>query len=256
MLRLLVCLSVLACPLPVFASNCELSLTTRPPTRTPSETRLAGMSTVLQAIGIDALDGIQRPLDILSLQETTISMTGATSIVNILNSLYGAGTYARTTVVGATSDRTTEAVIYNTHTVQLLSQSSVSARGQLAIQCASNFSRSVTAARPISTCIPITISPAQRPPTSMRGWPKLKPFALTRPRWVPMRTSSSQAISTRKTAPRRAIPRSLPAAWASNRPAERAGKLACTLVVCLAGFAGHADQRHQRADRRRAGRSF
>ena len=83
------------------------------------------MSTVLQGIGIDKLDGIQRPLDILSLQETTTSLQGATSIVGLLDNLYGAGTYARTTVVGSTTDGTTEAVIYNTHTVQLLSQTTI-----------------------------------------------------------------------------------------------------------------------------------
>jgi endonuclease/exonuclease/phosphatase family metal-dependent hydrolase len=89
------------------------------------DTARAGMASVLQGIGIDSLDGIQRPLDILSLQETTTSMQGADSIVSILNGLYGAGTYARTTVIGQTTDGTTQAVIYNTHTLQLLSQTSI-----------------------------------------------------------------------------------------------------------------------------------
>ncbi len=85
----------------------------------------SGMSTVLEGIGIDALDGVSRPLDILSLQETTSTLSGASSIVSILNSIYGAGTYARSTAVGTSTDGTTQAVIYNTHTVQLIGQVAV-----------------------------------------------------------------------------------------------------------------------------------
>jgi len=90
----------------------------------------AGMATVLQAIGIEAKNGVQRPLDILSLQEVTTSLQGATSIVSILNSIYGAGTYARSTIVGGSVDGTTEAVIYNTHTVQLVAQASIGTASQ------------------------------------------------------------------------------------------------------------------------------
>ena len=46
-------------------------------------------------------------------------------MVNILNSLYGAGTYARSTVVGTSTDGTTQAVIYNTHSVQLIGQTGI-----------------------------------------------------------------------------------------------------------------------------------
>jgi len=85
----------------------------------------AGMASVLQAIGIESKNGIQRPIDVLSLQEVTSSLGGATSIVNVLNSIYGAGTYARSTVVGGSTDGTTMAVVYNTHTVQLVGQTAV-----------------------------------------------------------------------------------------------------------------------------------
>lgn len=85
----------------------------------------AGTSTVLQAIGIDSRNGIQRPIDILTLQEVDAGMSGADSILGILNGLYGAGTYARSTVVGGSTDGTTQAVIYNTHTVSLVSQTAV-----------------------------------------------------------------------------------------------------------------------------------
>jgi hypothetical protein len=94
-------------------------------TNPSGDTARAGMSDVLQAIGIESKNGIQRPIDILSLQEVSSSLNGATSIVTLLNNIYGAGTYARSTVGGSSTDSTTQAVVYNTHTVQLVSQAAV-----------------------------------------------------------------------------------------------------------------------------------
>ena len=134
----------------------------------PSGDVRAGMGTVLQAIGIEDKNGIQRPIDVLSLQEVTNSLGGATSIVNILNGIYGAGTYARSTVVGSSTDGTTQAVIYNTHTVQLISQSAVgtaSTSGAARRQCSSSFVRWDTTRQPTSTCFPTTTRPEPLPAT-------------------------------------------------------------------------------------------
>jgi hypothetical protein len=95
-------------------------------TITNGEIPRAGMGDVLEALGIESKNGIQRPVDILSIQETGTLLTGAQNIVNILNGIYGPGTYARSTLAGAnTGDGRTQAVIYNTNTVQLISQSQV-----------------------------------------------------------------------------------------------------------------------------------
>ena len=95
-------------------------------TRTNSgDTPRAGMSDVLEAIGIETKNGIQRPIDVLSVQEVGTALNGATQIVSLLNGIYGPGTYARSTLPGASTDGTTEAVIYNTQTVQLISQAQV-----------------------------------------------------------------------------------------------------------------------------------
>ena len=50
--------------------------------------------------------------------------TTAQNIVNLLNSIYGPGTYARSDILqpGQSTDGTTQAVIYNTQTVQLIDQ--------------------------------------------------------------------------------------------------------------------------------------
>lgn len=89
------------------------------------DTARPGMSSVLQAIGIESKNGIQRPIDVLSLQEVGTGLQGATSIVNALNSIYGPGTYARSTLAGSGTNPETQAVIYNTHTVSLISQAAI-----------------------------------------------------------------------------------------------------------------------------------
>ncbi len=81
-----------------------------------------GLTTVLQAIGNEHLDGNAQPIDVLALQElySTPSVT-LSYIVGQLNSIYGAGTYA----YDATTDPTTggtgggpSGLIYNTKTVR------------------------------------------------------------------------------------------------------------------------------------------
>ncbi len=79
-----------------------------------------GTIDVLEAIGLETVNGVSRPLDVLSLQEQSGGDTA--SIVSALNSLYGSGTYAAApTPPGAqTSGAGLPGLIYNTTTVDLL----------------------------------------------------------------------------------------------------------------------------------------
>ncbi len=92
----------------------------------------AGFSTILQAIGNHQLAGHAQPIDILDMQELgNTTGPGQTSptlpvVVNELNAIYGAGTYA----YDATSDPTDgdtltgngpSGIVYNTHTISVLS---------------------------------------------------------------------------------------------------------------------------------------
>jgi endonuclease/exonuclease/phosphatase family metal-dependent hydrolase len=84
-----------------------------------------GMSTVLQGIGNENVNGDARPLDILALQETTSNTTTVDPMVSMLDALYGAGTYARSpyqaTQNGSpSSGNGPNAVIYNAATLQLV----------------------------------------------------------------------------------------------------------------------------------------
>ena len=85
----------------------------------------AGMSTVLKGIGDEDVNGIQRPLDILALQETTSNITTVDPIVSQMNAIYGSGVYARSPYQASQSGSNSDgngpnAVIYDTQSVQLI----------------------------------------------------------------------------------------------------------------------------------------
>ncbi len=52
-----------------------------------------GLATVLEAIGNDTKNGIAKPIDVLALQEQASWSTTTQQIVDILNGIYGTGTY-------------------------------------------------------------------------------------------------------------------------------------------------------------------
>lgn len=78
-----------------------------------------GMETVLRAMGDQVVNGVSRPIDILAIQEVDPSLTYAQGVANLLNGIYGTGSYSYSTVAGAGD--TTQALVYRTSTVQLLS---------------------------------------------------------------------------------------------------------------------------------------
>ena len=75
---------------------------------------------VFKAIGDETRAGIKRPADIISIQEQDTSLASTTRALNAINGIYGAGTYAASTIHGVGDS--TQAVLYNTQTVQLVSQ--------------------------------------------------------------------------------------------------------------------------------------
>ena len=82
----------------------------------------ADLDIVLEAIGNEDYRGIQRPIDVLALQEQSSSATTTAEIVEILNGLYGVGTYDRATVDGDTWGAGRPGLIYNTQTVELVGE--------------------------------------------------------------------------------------------------------------------------------------
>lgn len=82
----------------------------------------SGLGDILEAIGNEEVNGIAKPIDVLSLQEQSSSVTTTQAIVDLLNDIYGAGTYDRATLDGGTSGGGRPGLIYNTTTVSLESQ--------------------------------------------------------------------------------------------------------------------------------------
>lgn len=85
----------------------------------------SGIDLVLAAIGAESVNGIAKPPDVFTLEEQTSSATTTQAIVDVLNSIYGAGTYARTTLDVTTTGAGRPTVIYNTKTVLLIGQQAV-----------------------------------------------------------------------------------------------------------------------------------
>jgi endonuclease/exonuclease/phosphatase family metal-dependent hydrolase len=84
------------------------------------------MAEVLAALGDQAKAGFARPVDILVLEEQSALATSTDGYVDLLNELYGAGTYARGELQGSTTGGGRPAVVYNTRTVSLISESEAS----------------------------------------------------------------------------------------------------------------------------------
>lgn len=81
------------------------------------------LGTVLQAIGTNVHNGVSRPIDVLTLQEVRSQSTTTANVVSQLNAIYGDGAYARGSLNGqATSSNETVGLVYNTQTIQLISE--------------------------------------------------------------------------------------------------------------------------------------
>ncbi len=80
------------------------------------------LADVLQAIGLQNVGGIAKPADIFALQEQTFTTTTTQAVVDVLNGIYGAGTYARSSINAGTTGGGRPALIYNTQTVQFLEE--------------------------------------------------------------------------------------------------------------------------------------
>jgi endonuclease/exonuclease/phosphatase family metal-dependent hydrolase len=80
-----------------------------------------GLGTVLEAIGQTERNGIAKPIDVLLLQEQDGPFGDTQAIVDILNGIYGAGTYDHgDRIVGSTTSFDRQTIIYNTNTIQPL----------------------------------------------------------------------------------------------------------------------------------------
>jgi len=94
-----------------------------------------GLDTVLQAIGEEQVGGIARPIDVLLLQEQTgpsfDPQQTTDDIVDVLNNIYGAGTYDSGNVNGGPvfTNSLRQTIVYNSNTVQLVGEQALGVTG-------------------------------------------------------------------------------------------------------------------------------
>ncbi|MEM8865704.1 MAG: hypothetical protein AAGF31_09210 [Planctomycetota bacterium] len=84
----------------------------------------ADLGVVLQAIGEERVNGFAKPIDILALQEQAAPTTTTQAIVDLLNGIYGAGTYSRSTTFTA-GGSLRQAFVYRNDTVELIDEEAV-----------------------------------------------------------------------------------------------------------------------------------
>src|SRR5262249_27898971 len=77
----------------------------------------SGLATVLRAIGDQVVNGVSRPVDVLAIQETDSQSTDTQAVVDLLNGIYGSGTYARGNLNGSSTGAGTQGLIYRASTV-------------------------------------------------------------------------------------------------------------------------------------------
>jgi len=81
------------------------------------------LGAVLVGIGEQAVNGVSRPVDIVALQEQVSLQEETQAVVDMLNAVYGDGAYARGVRTG--TGFTTQGVVYNTQTVQLIDERTI-----------------------------------------------------------------------------------------------------------------------------------
>ena len=77
------------------------------------------LPTVVQGIGLHHLGTNAQPVDVMSCEELNSTTLG--NFATQLNAIYGAGTYTYDTTTDATTGGGTDGIIYNTHTMQVIS---------------------------------------------------------------------------------------------------------------------------------------
>jgi hypothetical protein len=90
--------------------------------RGDSGTLGAGFDKVLAGIGNDNTAGFAKPIDVVLVQETDAQSTTTQEIVDILNSIYGAGVYARGTIDAATTGSGRPGIVYRTSSLSLVAE--------------------------------------------------------------------------------------------------------------------------------------
>ena len=163
-----------------------------------------GLPAVMEALGAIHLgDGNAQPVDIFALEELHYDNPSVSStlqyLVAQLNSYYGAGTYAYDTYVDPTDGNSTgngpSGLIYNTHTVMVLSETNLAYGTSGAARAPMRYYLQPVGGSSSSAVLSLR-QPYCCPPARTRRPSKSPRSAMIRPPWRHRRMSSIRATST------------------------------------------------------------
>jgi endonuclease/exonuclease/phosphatase (EEP) superfamily protein YafD len=83
-----------------------------------------GLSTILEQIGHESVNGVAKPIDVLLVQEQA-SASDVAAMAATLNTIYGAGAYAAAPYTGFSSGGGLPGMVYRTSTVNLLAATAI-----------------------------------------------------------------------------------------------------------------------------------
>ena len=115
-------LALAICPVTTWAQLRVVTYNVATSGQSAPNTPRTGMDVVLEAIGDEFRQGISKPIDVLLLQEIQSSSVTGQAFVNLLNGIYGAGTYARASLEPGTTGAGRTGLVYNTQSVQIVGQ--------------------------------------------------------------------------------------------------------------------------------------
>jgi hypothetical protein len=85
----------------------------------------SGLDTILKGIGDESVNNHSEPIDLLALQEVYTQSATCGAVADALNDIYGAGTYSHGSTNGGSTGSGTQGIVYNTNTLELLSEATV-----------------------------------------------------------------------------------------------------------------------------------
>ncbi|MFM7242681.1 MAG: lamin tail domain-containing protein, partial [Planctomycetaceae bacterium] len=85
----------------------------------------AGLSTLVQAMATETVNGLADQVDLLTIQEVQSQAVTSANVAATLNAIYGAGTYSHGSLNAATTGAGTQGVVYNTAALRLLEERAI-----------------------------------------------------------------------------------------------------------------------------------
>lgn len=85
----------------------------------------SGFDTILEAMGVESVNGFSRPLDLMMFEEVNSQQTTSQAVANALNNFYGGTAYKVGTINGGSTGSGTQGVVYNSNSLSLIGEAAI-----------------------------------------------------------------------------------------------------------------------------------